>query len=122
MRRDSGSLISSIVLLAVVLSATQAVASPTTEPEKQSSYLKRKAPKAKILAPQCSLDQGVNGCAASGVVPKHLALTGGRGRTDDAKSKWIFQGPPRNTLPFENDISLPKKPPVGGLVGLEFPF
>jgi hypothetical protein len=87
-------------------------------PSDPSATAPRKPVKARTLAPQCALEART-GCAPG--TPKQVPLNRDRGRAEDAGTKWIFQGPPKSGLPFENDLT-PKKKPVGGLVGIEFPF
>jgi hypothetical protein len=111
-----------VVLTLAVLSVGQGAAASVSAPSEKFRPLKGKTAKAHLAAPRCSLDQGPKACAISGGAQKHVQLNGGRSRVEDARTKLIFQGPPKHSLPFENDLSPLKKKPVGGLVGLEIPF
>jgi hypothetical protein len=100
------------------VAVVQAAAAPASE---SSRHLKRKAAKAKATAQHCAVQHEGDACAVSGGVAKHVPLSREGAPEENGKTKLIFQEPPKYSLPFENDLS-PKKTPVGGLVGFEFPF
>ncbi|MCW2284074.1 putative membrane protein [Rhodoblastus acidophilus] len=77
-----------------------------------------RAAKAKAADPNCALEQQT--CVPK--LPQPAPLNEKTAKADAPKTQWIFQEPPQNTLPFQNDLSPVKKKPVGGLVGLEIPF
>lgn len=107
-----------VLLIAAILNAAHATAAQDDARDAASSA--RRPEKAKAVKPHCALEQGT--CVPSPNVTQSVQLNDARGKAEDAKTQWIFQGPPQNSLPFQNDLSPVKKKPVGGLVGLEFPF
>jgi len=104
------------VVVMVALTGAQVEAQTPRQPAPST----RKVEKAKAAKPHCALPQATNACAAGGA-PQPVPLNGPDGLAQEAKAEWIFQEPPKNALPFQNDLS-PKKTPLGGLVGLKFPF
>lgn len=112
--------LSCVVLTAAFLTVAQATAAQD-ETRKASSPARNSAKAtAKATQPNCAVEQQT--CVPLAPVPKVAPLNSARAKAEDPKTQWIFQGPPENTLPFQNDLSPVKKKPVGGLVGLEFPF
>lgn len=98
---------------------TQAAAPTATAPAAQAKPPRKKA---KRPAPQCSIDrESQNACGPPADASKHVQLDAFRARADDG-TKVIFGEAPKYALPFQNDLSPAKKTPVGGVVGVEFPF
>lgn len=97
--------------------ATRAAAQTLPAPAPQAKPLRKKA---KRPAPQCSIAPGSTNPCGPPAAPPHVQLNGAR--AEKSGTKLIFGEAPKYALPFQNDLSPVKKTPVGGVVGVEFPF